>query len=258
MNRPADVSPLKWLRWYRKAAEPRLRLVCFPHAGGAASVFRDWPRWLPEDIEVIGVCYPGRQDRVMEPCVDEMGALTTRIADALQGYAGGRLAFFGHSMGASVAYEVALRLQQRTGSPLAWLFVSGQLPSHRVVPKNVYRRGDDAIVDEVRRLGDPDAGTVLDDPDLRELVLPAIRADFHLIGTYLPRPVSPLATPVTAYVGDGDEEVPVEGLREWAAATATGRFDHRVYPGGHFYLLEDPEALVRDLAGHLTTASVAG
>jgi pyochelin biosynthesis protein PchC len=258
VNGPDAVRPMRWLRWYRKVAEPRLRLVCFPHAGGAASMFRDWPRWLPDDIEVIGVCYPGRQDRVLEPCIDEMGALTTAVADVLQCYAGGRLALFGHSMGASVAYEVALRLQQRTGSPSAWLFVSGQRPPHRVAPKNVHLSGDDAIVAEVRRLGDPDADTVLDDPDLRDLVLPAIRADFRLIGTYFPRPASPLATPVTAYVGDSDEEVPVESLREWAATTATGRFDHRVYPGGHFYLLADPEALVRDLAGHLTAASVAG
>jgi pyochelin biosynthetic protein PchC len=258
VSQPVGVSPLKWLRWYRKVARPRLRLVCFPHAGGAASMFRDWPQWLPDDVEVIGVCYPGRQDRVMEPCIDEMGALTTPIADVLQCYAGGRLALFGHSMGASVAYEVALRLQQRTGSPAAWLFASGQLPPHRVQPKSVHLCGDDAIVAEVRRLGDPNAGTVLDDPDLRELVLPAIRADFRLIGTYLPRPVTPLDTPVTAYVGALDDEVPVEGLREWAAATATGRFDHRVYPGGHFYLLDDPESLVRDLAGKLTAAPVTG
>ncbi|MFB7455030.1 thioesterase II family protein [Streptomyces sp. NPDC056188] len=262
MNPSAGMGPSKWLRCYRKVARPRLRLVCFPHAGGAASMFRDWPRWLPDDVEVSGVCYPGRQDRLLEPCIDEMGALTTPIADVLQACAGERLVLFGHSMGASVAYEVALRLKQRTGSAPGRLFVSGQLPPHRVVPKSVHLHGDDAIVEEVRRLGDPDAGTVLDDADLRELVLPAIRADFRLIGTYLPRPVTPLATPVTAYVGSEDEQVPVEGLREWAAVSATGRFDHRVYPGGHFYLMDDPEALVRDLAGrltgHLAAARAAG
>lgn len=258
MNRPGGTSPQKWLRWYRKVARPRLRLVCLPHAGGAASMFRDWPRWLPEDIEVIGVCYPGRQDRVTEPCIDDMGVLSTAVADVLQPYAGGRLALFGHSMGASVAYEVALRLQQRTGSPAAWLFASGQLPPHRVTPRNVHLRGDDAIVEEVRRLGDPTADTVLDDPDLRELVLPAIRADFRLIGTYLPRPATPLATPVTAYVGQDDAQVPEEGLKDWADTTSTGRFDHRVYPGGHFFLLQDPQPLVTDLAGHLAPAPVAG
>lgn len=258
MTRPTSGGASKWLRRYRQVARPRVRLVCFPHAGGAASMFREWPQWLPEDVEVIGVCYPGRQDRVMEPCIDEMGVLTTQIADVLQPCAGDRLALFGHSMGASVAYEVALRLQQRTGSSPGWLFASGQLPPHRVEPKSVHLRGDDAIVAEVRRLGDPDADTVLDDPDLRELVLPAIRADFRLIGTYLPRPATPLATPVVAYAGTEDDQVPVEGLREWAAVTTTGRFAHRVYPGGHFYLMEDPEALVRDLAGHLTAARVTG
>lgn len=256
MSAAATAGPARWLRWYRKAAKPRLRLVCFPHAGGAASVFRDWPRWLPEDVEVIGVCYPGRQDRVLEPCITEMGLLTTQIADVLRCYAGGQLALFGHSMGASVAYEVALRLQRRGAAPLARLFVSGQLPPHRVVPRDLHLRGDGAILEEVRKLGDPTAETVLDDPDLRELVLPAIRADFRLIGTYLPRPVTPLATPVTAYVGEDDEDVPVDELRTWAEATATGRFDHRVYPGGHFYLLDETEKLVRDLADQLTATAV--
>ncbi|MEU3705402.1 alpha/beta fold hydrolase [Streptomyces anulatus] len=257
MNQPA-VAPSRWLRWYRRSSNPRVRLVCFPHAGGAASMFRDWPQWLPEDVEVIGVCYPGRQDRVMEPCIDDMGVLSTRIADVLQPLAGQRLALFGHSMGASVAYEVALRLQQRTGGvPAGRLFVSGQLPPHRVTPDDVHLRGDEAIRDEVRRLGDPNADTVLDDPDLLELVMPAIRADFRLIGTYLPRPATRLSTPISAYTGSEDEDVPVEGLREWAAATATA-FDHRVSPGGHFYLLDDPEALVKDLADHLAVGSVAG
>ncbi|MFR9673722.1 thioesterase II family protein [Streptomyces sp. TR06-5] len=258
MNGAAVVNGSRWLRWYRRVPEPRLRLVCFPHAGGAASVYREWPQWLPEDIEVVGVCYPGRQDRVTEPCIEEMGPLTSAVADVLQGWAGGRLALFGHSMGASVAYEVALRLEQRTGSrAAAGLFASGQLPPHRVVPKGVHREGDEAIMEEVRRLGDPQAGTVLDDPDLRELVLPAIRADFRLIGTYLPRPAVPLATPVTAYVGEDDEDVPVEGLRMWSAATGTA-FDHRVFPGGHFYLLQDPEPVVLDVAGRLAPAAVAG
>ncbi|MEU5365836.1 alpha/beta fold hydrolase [Streptomyces sp. NPDC005925] len=256
MNQPADAGPSRWLRWYRKAARPRMRLVCLPHAGGAASMFRDWPQWLPEDVEVIGVCYPGRQDRVLEPCIDEMGVLSTRIADVLQCYAGERLALFGHSMGASVAYEVALRLQQRTGrAPVGRLFVSGQLPPHRVTPDDVHLRGDDAIQETVRGLGDPNADAVLDDPDLRELVMPAIRADFRLIGTYLPRPATALDTSVTAYAGADDEDVPAEGLKEWAATTAPGRFDHRVYPGGHFYLLDEPEVLVRDLADHLAAAS---
>ena len=253
----APAAPVRWLRWFRKVERPRLRLVCFPHAGGAASVFRDWPRWLPGDVDVIGVCYPGRQDRVLEPCIAEMGVLTTQLADVLRCYAGGNLALFGHSMGASVAYEVALRLHQRGAAPLARLFVSGQLPPHRVLPKDLHLRGDDAILAEVRKLGDPTADAVLDDPDLRELVLPAIRADFRLIGTYLPRPVTPLPTPVTAYVGDADEDVPVEALRAWADATTTGRFGHRVYPGGHFYLLDETEDLVRDVADQLTAAAVS-
>ncbi|MDT0270074.1 thioesterase domain-containing protein [Streptomyces sp. DSM 44915] len=258
MNGTPDARPDRWLRWYRRVATPRLRLVCLPHAGGAPSLFRDWSAGLPADVEVVAVCYPGRQDRLAEPCVDDMGVLSTVIADVLLPYHGPRLALFGHSMGASVAYEVALRLQQRTDTGVAGLFVSGQLPPHRVVPSDVHRQGDDAILAAVRQLGDPGAEAVLADPDLRELVLPAIRADFRLIGGYQPRPVTPLRGPVAAYAGADDPDVPAAGLREWAAATADGPFHHRTLPGNHFYLIPGAAPLLADLSERLAELPAPG
>lgn len=137
------------------------------------------------------------------------------------------------------------------------LFVSGQLPPHRVTPDDAHLRGDEAIRDEVRLPGTRTPTPCWTTRTCWSSSCRMIRADFRLIGTYLPRPPTRLSTPISAYTGSEDEDVPVEGLREWAAATGTA-FDHRVSPGGHFYLLDDPEALVKDLAGHLAVGSVVG
>jgi pyochelin biosynthesis protein PchC len=105
-SEPADL----WLRCYRPVDDPAIRLVCFPHAGGAASAFLPFTRRLDADVEVLAVQYPGRQDRRGEPFVDSVNGLVDGLLPALLTRADRPLAFFGHSMGATVAFE--------TGSPV--------------------------------------------------------------------------------------------------------------------------------------------
>src|SRR5689334_14969295 len=96
----------RWFRRYRRVTDPRLRLVCFPHAGGSASAYRSWAALLPSDVDMLAVQYPGRQDRLAEPCLVAMEQLTDAIVTALAPLCDRPLALFGHSMGASLAHEV--------------------------------------------------------------------------------------------------------------------------------------------------------
>jgi len=229
-----------------------VRLVCFPHAGGVPDAFRSWPEHLARaagaDIGVHAVCYPGRRDRLNEQPITRMDPLADMIADALRPLTDRPIVLFGHSMGASVAHEVARRLLI-AGRPPALLAVSGREAPHALRPRGISAGGDDAIVADVIGL-DPRTADVLADPDLRELVLPAIRADYALVDAYGPRAYPPLPVPVTAYAGSDDPVTAVEDVRAWSSTT-DGEFGCRVFRGGHFFLEEHRTELVDDLAGRI-------
>ncbi|MEV7184271.1 alpha/beta fold hydrolase [Kitasatospora sp. NPDC093102] len=245
-----DAGPGSWFRRHPAPdGRPARRLVCLPHAGGSAGLFHPWAGRLGPGVELLAARYPGRQERIAEPCAQSMPELADALTAALLPELDLPIALFGHSMGASLAYEVALRLERLHGVRPYGLYVSARRAPHLVRPKPVYLGGDRAIVEEVRRLGGTDA-ELLADPDLYELVMPAIRADFRIVGTYHPQPGHPVHCPVAGYLGDGDPEVGPEDLRGWSEVTAGG-FELVVLPGDHFYLNWQRDALVRDLAARL-------
>ncbi|MEU8824303.1 alpha/beta fold hydrolase [Streptomyces sp. NPDC048636] len=244
----------RWFRRYAPAGAVRGRLVCLPHAGGSAGFFHSWGRAvadgaLPAGVELLTTRYPGRQERLEEPAIDSVERLADEISAALQPFADTPLTLFGHSMGSSVGYEVALRLESRYGVRPAALVVSARKAPHQVTPKDTYLRGDRALLEEVHRIGGTEAA-LLADAELRELVLPALRADFKAVGTYGPRPPLPVGCPVTGLVGDRDPRVSVADLRAWAAVAPAG-FDLTVLPGDHFYLVQQRAAVLRALTAHL-------
>ena len=124
--RPPRSTWERWFRCDRPVVLPRVRLVAFPPAGAAASFFRPWTRFLPQGVELLGVQYPGREDRLLEPHPPDLHALADTIAAALGGRAGVPLALFGHSLGAAIAYEVAHRLQVQATARVVHVYLSGR------------------------------------------------------------------------------------------------------------------------------------
>jgi pyochelin biosynthetic protein PchC len=242
----------QWFRIIKRQPDPHTRLVCFPHAGGAASFFRMWADLMPEGVELIAVRYPGREDRLCDPLVDTMEGLADPITQACSALRGAPLAFFGHSMGAAVAHEVALRLRSPRATRVTGLFVSGYPgPGQETRVRDHAGLSDLELIKDLELLGGTDS-KAFEDAGLRELLLPAIRADYRLIEHHkAPSVNAVIEAPIVAYYGNQDEDAHAASVSAWSAVTKS-TFTARSFDGGHFYLTDHAPALVADLLGHLT------
>ncbi|MFE0729507.1 thioesterase II family protein [Streptomyces antibioticus] len=237
-----------WVRRFHPAPETGDRVVCFPHAGGSATYYFPFSAALSPATDVLAVQYPGRQDRLQEPCITDISTLADELADELARWADRPLTLFGHSMGATVAFEVARRLEAR-GVILRGLFASGRRAPSRQREEHVHLRDDQGLVEELRRLSGTDSELLADEAVLT-MVLPAMRGDYRAIETYRYRPGPPLNCPILALTGDSDPLVEVAEARSWAQHTVAP-FRLRVFPGGHFYLSDHTESIVREITDHL-------
>jgi surfactin synthase thioesterase subunit len=222
-----------WIRRFHPGPHGAPRLVCLPHAGGAASYYFPVSKQLASVAEVLAVQYPGRQDRRHEPCIDSIPALADALAAELRPYTDRPLTLFGHSMGASLGFEVALRLEAE-GATVRHLFASGRRAPSTPRDERVHLLDDAGLIADMKRLSGTE-DEVLEDDELVRLILPAVRADYRAAETYRYTPGPPLTCPVTVLTGDADPHVTDEEARAWQRHT-TGPFDLKVFTGGHFYL----------------------
>jgi surfactin synthase thioesterase subunit len=224
----------KWVRKYHSGPHSEVLVVAFPHAGGSASYYVPLSSALSPRVELAAIQYPGRQDRRLEPCIDTIEELANRCYAALRDRLTVPFAFFGHSMGAVIAFEVTRRLQ-RAGALLPLrLFVSGRAAPTRQFSGGVHLLDDAGLVAELRRVGGTDA-RFFDDDELLALILPTTRCDYRAIETYAYQPAEPVRCPIIALAGDADPQATVEEMRAWRRETARS-FDLHVLPGGHFFL----------------------
>ena len=238
-----------WIRRFHPAPQARHRLVCFPHAGGSASFYFPVSRTLSPDIEVLAVQYPGRQDRRHEPCLDTVAGLADTLAQEIRPWAQEPLTFFGHSMGATLAFEVAARLESE-GIVLHGLFASGRRAPSTVRDERVHLRDDEGLIADISRLSGTDT-QVLGDPEVLRMILPAIRADYRAAETYRYTPGPKLHCPLFALTGDTDPQVTLEEARAWGGHT-TAAFTLQVHPGGHFYLNTRAAEVMSAIRTHLS------
>ncbi|MEU7922910.1 thioesterase II family protein [Micromonospora zamorensis] len=244
----STVDTSLWLRRFHPAPDAPVRLVCLPHAGGSASYYHPVSRALT-GVEVFAVQYPGRQDRRAEPCIDTVHGLAARVAEQVATLADRPIALFGHSMGASVAFEVA-RLLEEDGIVLKHLFASGRRAPSRHRDEHIHQLGDNGLIAEMRRLNGTE-GKLLDDDELIRMIIGAIRNDYKAAETYVYRPGPPLSCPITVMTGDSDPKVTVDEADSWRTHT-TGPYAMKVYRGGHFYLNNHQTDILETIVDRLT------
>lgn len=245
----------KWIPFYKPNPQAKLRLFCFPHAGGGASAYRLWNEELPPEIEVFPVQLPGRENRVMDPPLNDIDLLVATLGNALLPYLEKPFAFFGHSFGSLISFELGRFLRKRHGLQPVHLFVSGyQAPPIENKLPPMSHLPDDEFVAQLRELNStPEA--VLKHQELLELLLPVLRADFALYEKYVYHPEEQLNCPISAFGGCKDDLVFEDDLKAWRNHT-TNAMTVRMYPGDHFYLHGAArkallEAISHDLQQHL-------
>jgi medium-chain acyl-[acyl-carrier-protein] hydrolase len=228
----ADLGP--WVQYARPVVDPRVRLLCFHHAGGAASSYRLWPGLLgPRGIEVWPVQLPGRESRSGEPLQTDLAGLTATLAQLFAPVLDRPYALYGHSAGALVAYAFALHNAASGMRTPRHLFLGAQRPlSHPDPDHPIHRLPTDALLVKLQEFGGMPA-EILGEPDLVEMVLRTVRADLQMVETADWSQDRELDCPVSIFGGAADHSVPVEVLPAWRPVTR-GLFDVTVLPGGHF------------------------
>ncbi|MEV0455762.1 thioesterase II family protein [Catellatospora methionotrophica] len=234
--------------------DERPRLLCFPFAGGGAGFFGAWRRLGSPHADVIGVQLPGRESRLREAPVSNVADAVAAVLPAVQAETAkpGRLALFGHSSGAILAFEVARRLDAIDPGRLAHLFVSGTTAPWQPRPGRATGLPDDEFIATVQGIAGFSHGA-LNEPRLRDLLLPALRADIQMHEDYRTPVGTSVSVPVTALRGQDDALVTADEAAEWSKATRS-RFDSSELPGGHMYLTDQREALLALIGANLRDA----
>jgi medium-chain acyl-[acyl-carrier-protein] hydrolase len=241
----------KWLIGAKTPSSARLRLVCFPYAGGGATVFHGWQEYFPADIEVCAVRLPGRESRLGEPPFTDIASLTSCLAPILAEYRDLPLAFFGHSMGALVAFEMAHALHAQHLAEPRYLCVAGfRAPHLQARQPPIHALDEEHLVVELRKYNGI-SPEVLADRELMDYALPLLRADFCVCETYDYQSDTQLDCPISAIGGIGDPYVTPDEIAAWEIHTGAS-FRSYSLPGDHFFIHSQKSTVVSVLRQELT------
>ncbi|NEO69417.1 beta-ketoacyl synthase N-terminal-like domain-containing protein [Moorena sp. SIO3H5] len=240
-----------WVTRPKLNLRAKLRLFCFPYAGAGASIFRSWLEFLPPDIEVCSIQLPGRENRLQEEPFTRLSALIQALTPVLRSYLDIPFAFFGHSLGALISFELARELRKQNLPSPVHLFVSASAaPQVPDLNLPIHRLPDEEFIESLGRLnGTPEE--TLQNPELMELFLPVLRADFAILETYFYSSADPLDCPITVFGGKSDPKVSDSQLEAWRKQTER-EFTMQMFPGDHFFLKSHDQLLLEAIATQLS------
>ena len=224
-----------WIARSTPKPNAALRLFCFPYAGGGSVIFHHWGMELPADIEVCAIKLPGRENRLSEPPFIRVAPLVQALAEGLRPYLDRPFAFFGHSLGGLVSFELAHELlRQRHPAPVHLLVSAMRAPHLPATRPDIHGLPTPALIEHLRNFqGTPEA--ILNNRAMMEMLLPALRADFAMSETHRHSAKAPLACPITAFCGLQDTLVSEDALRAWQGYTHH-TFTMHTIAGNHFFI----------------------
>lgn len=247
-------------RWFfarLPSASAPVRLICFPHAGGGASTFRQWPSLLAPDVEACLIQLPGRENRLAESPFSRVLPLVETLVGVLEPVLHRPFALFGHSMGALVAFELARALRAAGAPQPVHLLIAGRQPPHLPdLEPPVHDLPDDDFLAEVRRLNGT-SEAVLGHPELMGLMTPLLRADIAMCETYQYVDAPPLEYPLSVFAAQSDASAPPDRMAGWRRHT-TSRCRLHVFKGDHFFVQREAAAVVARVSSDLVETLDSG
>ncbi|MGH0593692.1 thioesterase II family protein [Bacillus pretiosus] len=244
------IKQNKWFLCTKPLMSPRVRLFCFPYAGGGSSIFRGWEKDLSSDIELQAAQLPGREKRFMDTPCHSIEELVDEIAEAFKSFLNTPFALYGHSMGALIAFELACKLYKLYGVTPVHLFVSGKgAPQLEANHPPLYNLPRDEFIQKLLDLnGTP--REVLGNEELMELYEPILRADFKVCDTYRYQKGILLNCPVSVFGGLQDAKISKGDLEAWKE-TVTGNSRVFLYEGDHFFIHKQKNEILRYIRNEL-------
>lgn len=240
-SKPRGGDDADWFFIPEPRAAARLRLFCFPYAGGWPWAFRAWSRGLAPDVETCAVYLPSRGRRAKEAMPARMDTLVNMLRTAMQSRLDRPYALFGHSFGALLAFELATQLEGAGDPPPERLFVSGCSSPLRRANGLLHELPDDRLISVLRDWGGA-SGAMLENPEILALTLSMVRMDLKLAARHVPR-VAVVGCPITAFFGRDDRSAGSEAAAEWKTHTRSS-FGTQGFAGGHFFFHDEQAALL--------------
>ncbi len=244
------ISPDNWIAIPKPNPQANLRLFCFPYAGGSSTIFHSWLNQLPNNMEICPIELPGRGSKIQLAPLNRLEPIVKELSLQIQPYLDKPFAFFGHSMGGLVSFELTRLLSNKYGVNPVHLFISARrAPQLSNLEPPIHSLPESEFITELRRYnGTPTA--VLENQELMELFLPILRADFAVLETYIYHHKSPLKSPISVFGGLQDSKVTVEQLEAWREQT-TNHFSLHMLPGEHFFINDNQSQILNIISTSL-------
>ncbi len=237
------MSKSNWFMPFKYNTNSYIRLFCFHYGGGSASAYREWSKDLIDNADLVAIQLPGRENRFSEPLINNVSEIVNQLSLDFNDYLDKPCVFFGHSIGALIAFEFARILRKNKIRQIKYLIISGtkapQVPLKRTPIHNL---PDSELIEKIRQYnGIPNY--ILEDKELMAIFLPIIRADFCVSETYSYNGEPPLTYPITALGGLDDNTFDSNDLLKWQEQTNSS-FEHQLLPGDHFFIKSSNQQVI--------------
>lgn len=236
-----------WISCPKPNPQAKLRLFCFPCAGGTTSAYSKWYNYLPTDIEINLVQLPGRSHRIEEPPFTNFLPLIKTLTSELKPYLNKPFAFFGHSMGATLAFEIIRQLRHENHQIPIHLFAAACPAPHSPIKTFIHKLPETEFIAELQHRYNAIPQSILKNKELMQIFLPCLRADFTMIETYKYALEKPLDCPITVFGGLQDKAISINKLEYWSVET-NDIFNLEMFIGCHFFLQHNQSLFLQNLS----------